>query len=50
MPPGEALTSHFPRLQGVDFGCVSVLRHCRSSDISELTWRCRGRPEIAGVQ
>jgi hypothetical protein len=26
MPPGEALTSHFPLPRGVDFGCQLILR------------------------
>jgi hypothetical protein len=27
MPPGQALTSHFPATRGVDQSCQSVLRH-----------------------
>jgi hypothetical protein len=27
MPPGEALTSYFPLLRGVELGSKSVLRH-----------------------
>jgi hypothetical protein len=29
MPPGEALTSHYPKSWGVDQSCQSVLRHER---------------------